>query len=682
MVAPAALGKRAAGARVARNWVVTVVAWLSGSTATFGLWQPGNQFNKLAANVGSLTLRDLDGYAITSVTRYPTMAASPSMLNGITASSGVYLTAAPMLGVKIVTTPTVTQDQAIVAGSLNLFGDNAVFNLGLGTNRLIVGSTPGSLTGKLSGLVFASNSAYSLSDLTGLSSLSLTVGTGVTATGVATGSAPSPLTTPLLTLNGPGSFNLLSASQNVARLQTGSGALGLNTLSYRSDRSAALGALEASSGITLSTTGSLAQVAGTTIVTPTLTLQGVSGSYDLAQSNNDISDLVVSSGNVRLRDDNGLNLTSASLTGILWLQSTSNVTQSAAITASQLDLNGTNANYQFGGQSNTAGTLKGATSTVTYKGLANYAVGPMSFSALDLASNGTVSQVGALSGTTLTLRGTGQFQLGSLNNTVGTLSNVGTATAINFLGNAGFTLGALSATVLTLQSNGVVTQTAAITAPTLMLNSAQGTGDFRLNSYSNTLNSVSGSAGALSVRDDGGLILGALSVINQLTLVTAGSGAVTQSAAIRAGSLQLGASLTPVAATGALSASGIYTLNSYANSIGNVWGTGTSLALWDATNLVIGGAMGLGLTGGLTLQSTANVTATATNLRASMLTLVGTTGVYDLSAAPNATSATSMFGSTTGTGASLKLVQGAAATVPVVITPGAPTLAVRVKARG
>jgi hypothetical protein len=655
---------------------------LSGSTAAFSFWQPGNQITKLAADVGSLTLRDLDGYLITSVTKYPTMAASTSTLNGITANGGVYLTAAPMLGAKIVTIPTVTQDQRIVAGSLNLYGNNAVFTLGLGANQLRVGSDPGSLTGKVSALVFASNSAYKLSDLTGLGSLSLAIGAGVTATGVATVSAASPLTTPLLTLNGPGSFDLFSDSQNVAKLQTGSGALGLNTLAYRADRSGALGALVASSSITLSTTGSLAQLAGTTVVTPTLTLQGVSGSYDLAQSNNDISNLVASTGNIRLRDDNGLNVTSASLTGILWLQSTSNVTQSAAITASQLDLNGTNADYQFGAQSNAAGTLKGATTTVTYKGLANYAVGPMSFSTLDLSSTGTVSQAGALTGTTLTLRGTGQFQLGNLNNTVGTLSNVGNATAIDFLGNTGFTVGALSATALTLQSDGVVTQTAAITAPTLVLDSASTTGDFRLSSYNNALNKVSGSAGALSVRDDTGFVLGALSVVNQLTLVTAGSSAVTQSAAIRAGSLQLGAILTPVAATDAFSASGVYTLNAYANSIGNLWGTGTSLALWDATSLVIGGGTGLGLTGGLTLQSTANVTATATNLRASALTLVGTTGTYDLTAALNATSATSMFGSTTGTGASLNLVQGAVATVPAVPAPAPPTPAVLAKARG
>ncbi|NQW80140.1 MAG: hypothetical protein HQ445_03085, partial [Polaromonas sp.] len=657
---------------------------LSGSTAAFSLWQPGNQFSKLAANVGSLTLRDLDGYAITSVTKFPTMGLASSTLSGITASGGVYLTAAPMLGVKIVTAPTVTQDQAIVAGSLNLFGDNAVFNLGLGTNRLIVGSTPGSLTGKVSGLVFASNSAYSLSDLTGLSSLSLTVGTGVTATGVATVSAASPLTTPLLTLNGPGSFNLLGTvdnvtSQNVAKLQTGTGALGLNTLSYRSDRLGALGALVASNGITLSTTGSLAQVAGTTVVTPTLTLQGVSGSYDLSLSNNLITNLVASTGNLRLRDDNGFNLSSASVTGTLWLQSTGNVTQSAAITASQLDLNGTNANYQFGGYSNVVGTLKGATTTVTYKGLANYAVGALGFTTLDLSSTGMVSQVGALTGTassTLTLRGTGQFQLGSLNNNVGTLSNVGTAAAINLLDNTGFQVAALNATALTLQSNGVVTQTAAITAPTLKLASAAATGDFRLNSFSNTLGTVSGSAGALSLRDDGGLTLGALSVTNQLTLVTAGSSVVNQTAAIKAGSLQLGA-------TGALkTVGGIYTLNTYANSIGKLWGAGSSLALWDASSLSIGGTVGLSLSGVLSLKSTASVTATATNLSASQLALVGTTGIYDLTAALNATSATSMFASTSGTGASLKLVRGAVAAVPVVPAPAAPTVATLAKAKG
>lgn len=653
---------------------------LSGTSAAFSLWQPGNQFTKLAANVGSLTLRDLDGYAITSVVNYPAMGLASSTLNGITASGGVYLTAAPMLGVKILKVPTVTQDQAIVAGSLNLFGDNAVFNLGLGTNRLIVGSTPGSLTGKVSGLVFASNSAYSLSDLTGLSSLNLTVGAGVTATGVATLSAASPLTTPLLTLKGPGSFSLLSASQNVAKVQTGTGALGLNTLSYRSDRLGALGALVASNSITLSTTGSLAQVAGTTVVTPTLTLQGVSGSYDLSLSNNNITNLLASTANVRLRDDNGFNLSSVSLTGTLRLQSTSNVTQSAAITASQLDLNGTNANYQLGGYNNVVGTLKGATTTVTYRGDARYALGALRFTTLDLTSNGSVSQVGALTGTalsTLKLQGTGQFLLGSFNNNVGTLSNVGTATAINFLDNTGFIVGAVNTTALTLQSNGIVTQAAAITAPTLTLASASGAGDFRLNSFNNTLGSVSGKAGVLSLRDDGGLTLGALSVTKQLTLVTAGSGAVTQTAAIKAASLQLGA-------TGAANTvGGIYSLNTYANTIGKLWGAGTSLALWDASNLAIGGTVGLSLSGVLSLKSTASVTATATNLSASQLALVGATGIYDLTAALNATTTTSMFASTTGTGASLKLVKGATATkAPVVPVTPAPTKAVLAKARG
>jgi hypothetical protein len=323
------------------------------------------------------------------------------------------------------------------------------------------------------------------------------------------------------------------------------------------------------------------------------------------------------------------------------------------------------------------GTLKGATTTVTYKGFANYAIGALSFTTLDLSSDSTVSQVGALTGTassTLTLRGTGQFLLGSFNNNVGTLDNVGTAAAINLLDNTGFKVAALNATALTLQSNGVVTQTAAITAGSLTLASAAATGNFQLNSFNNTLGSASGKAGALSLRDDSGLTLGALSVTNQLTLATAGSSVVNQTAAIKAASLQLGA-------TGALNTvGGIYTLNTYANSIGKLWGAGSSLALWDASNLAIGGTVGLSLSGVLSLKSTASVTATATNLRASQLALVGTTGIYDLTAALNATSATSMFASYTGTGASLKLYRGATTVAPV--APVMPTPIVPAKAKG
>jgi hypothetical protein len=220
----------------------------------------------------------------------------------------------------------------------------------------------------------------------------------------------------------------------------------------------------------------------------------------------------------------------------------------------------------------------------------------------------------------------------------------------------------------------VVTQTAAITAGSLTLASAAATGNFQLNSFNNTLGSASGKAGALSLRDDGGLTLGALSVTNQLTLATAGSSVVNQTAAIKAASLQLGA-------TGALNTvGGIYTLNTYANSIGKLWGAGSSLALWDASNLAIGGTVGLSLSGVLSLKSTASVTATATNLRASQLALVGTTGIYDLTAALNATSATSMFASYTGTGASLKLYRGATTVAPV--APVMPTPIVPAKAKG
>jgi hypothetical protein len=80
----------------------------------------------------------------------------------------------------------------------------------------------------------------------------------------------------------------------------------------------------------------------------------------------------------------------------------------------------------------------------------------------------------------------------------------------------------------------------------------------------------------------------------------------------------------------------------------------------------------LGLSGVLSLKSTASVTASATNLRASQLALVGTTGIYDLTLALNATSAKSMFASYTGTGASLKLFRGGVATVPVKPVPVVP----------
>jgi hypothetical protein len=259
-----------------------------------------------------------------------------------------------------------------------------------------------------------------------------------------------------------------------------------------------------------------------------------------------------------------------------------------------------------------------------------------------LQSNGTVNQVGIVTAPTLTLTGTaagsGDFNLGTQDNVIGTASTTNTVNSVALRDDGGFILGATAAdTSVTLQTDAAVTQSGALTgAPAVTLISTGGTGDFTLTNAGNVLGSVSstGAVDVVSVRDDGGFSLGTLTTAS-LALQT--DGTVTQTGVVTAPTLTM---------TATTAGSGNFTLNTQSNVIGTASTTNlvNSVALRDDAGFILGAT---DADTSVTLQTNAAVTQSGALTGAAAVTLVsgGGTGDFTLNNAGN------VLGSVASTGA-------------------------------
>jgi filamentous hemagglutinin family protein len=328
----------------------------------------------------------------------------------------------------------------------------------------------------------------------------------------------------------------------------------------------------------------------------------------------------------------------------LMLSSTGTVTQTAAVTVANLDLQGAGGNFALINSNNNVGTLAAHTGTVTLNDGANaLGIGTVNgtngvnVTTFSLSDTGSVTQTQVIAATNLDLLGAGgNFTLASGSNDVGTLAaNTGTIDFAN--GNAlivgtvagttgvsasglvtltttitgdGLTInGPLAGTAVDLASAGTITQNSAgtITATTL---TGSSNGAVTLTSANDIagLGAFATSNGALSLTTGESLAVnGPVNTgTGNLSLTTTGTGSniVVDGALTDSGTATLtsagtisegsGGVITAATLTGSANGAVVLTGNNAVTSLGAITTNGGSLSFTDAQSLTINTAFNMG----------------------------------------------------------------------------------------
>lgn len=459
---------------------------LLGSGAIYQLTDNTNSIGTLAGNAGTI---DLDN-GITNLS-----------IGTVDGTKGVTATTLTLSDTK-----SVTQLQAIDVGGLELLGSGGTYRLTNGANTI---ATLAGNTGTID-----------LNDGTNPLAIGTAGGTsGVTATTLTltdTGNVTQTeaITTTKLDLLGSGASYQLTDSANAIGMLAGNigtvditdgtaltvgwadanltatGPVTLTTLGNGSNLTITH-KLSAGGTATLVSAGTLDETEFGTIYATTLTGSSAGGA-SLGHSNmigtlssftntgaggfalTDDEALTVAgpfasgSGNVTLKSaDGGIAIDTALSATTITLSATGLVTQSAAITATDLDLVGAHGNYQLTDSANTIGTLAGNTGTIDLNDGGNALVlgttggtNGVTATILKLVDTGDVTQSHGIDVSKLELLGTGgNYQLTSTSNIIGTLAGDTGDVAVTdhgslTIGTAGGSTGLLASGSLALTSRG------------------------------------------------------------------------------------------------------------------------------------------------------------------------------------------------------------------------------------
>ena len=423
--------------------------------------------------------------------------------------------------------------------------------------------------------------------------------------------------TTLILQGAAATFTLNTQNNNVTTLDANNNTL--TALSFRDDNGYDVAGATASGAVTLSSTSTVTQSA--VISGTTLTLEGAAATFTLNTQNNNVTTLDANNNTLTalsFRDDNGYDVAGATASGAVTLSSTSTVTQSALISGTTLTLEGAAATFTLNTQNNNVTTLDANNNTLTalsFRDDNGYDVaGATASGAVTLSSTSTVTQSAVISGTTLTLLGTGgAFNLGTQNNNFATLdADTNTLASLSYRDDNGFDVaGAHTSGNTTLSSTSPVTQSAAITAAGLELLGAGGT--FTLNTQNNPITTLAGNTGTVLFQDNSGFSIGTVNTVG-LTASTSvrlsSTGTVSQTQAIVSPTLILEG------------AAGIYNLGSNNNDVDFLDANNsvlTSLSFRDDDGFQVDGAT---MTGGLTLNA-----STVGSITQSVLISAGTTNL-------------------------------------------------------
>ena len=341
----------------------------------------------------------------------------------------------------------------------------------------------------------------------------------------------------------------------------------------------------------------------------------------------------------------GISLGSALSGGDITMTSTGPVTQSAAISASGLDLEGAGGSYTLTVSGNAVGTLAANTGTVNFTDGLSLTVGtvgtrsgitatgdvtltadsltlvqPVSgtgdLTLEPLAPSTTIGLEGGAGSFSLTATELNEIQPGFAGITIGSAGGTGTITfgagsGAGYTFNASLTLrdpGASSGGIaiedplsvgtgtLSLDTTGAATQSATNGKITANLLDLEGAGAFGLNA-NNAVGAleggIGGATGSIGFTDNGGFAIGTNGLNAGSSSVTlASTGTVTGSGAVTAGTLDLEGP------------GGTFTLGSAGNSVGTLIANTYDATLDDSGALVLGTSS---LTGVLTISATSGI---------------------------------------------------------------------------
>jgi len=374
----------------------------------------------------------------------------------------------------------------------------------------------------------------------------------LTSDGAVTQSSSTTITTETLTLSGTGPFTLDNSGNDVAILQTG--AANPSSISYtNTDNSGFRIASLQTNGtgtITLTSDGAVTQSASTTITTGTLTLSG-SGPFTLDNSGNDVAILQTGANapfpsSISYTDDNdfdigtrGLRTQDSGSTSIISITAGGAVSQagtSGAITTGTLILSG-NVVFTLNQQNNNVGTIKTDTvnpSSISYTNANELIIGGLQTQingsiSITAGGTGTVTQTDEIITPALTLSGSAEFTLDNEDNEVGIFSITDAGGEIKFTNKGAVIIDGIDSTAdVTLKTinSGNITQTGAITAGTLNVNSGGGIILDTINTNNVTTLNITAAAGAVQFKNNAALAIAGVNGVgsNNVTITTTGTG--------------------------------------------------------------------------------------------------------------------------------------------------------------
>ena len=300
--------------------------------------------------------------------------------------------------------------------------------------------------------------------------------------------------------------------------------------------------------ITSTGTGPITQAAAKAISATKLTVNNTAGAVVLGNAANDVASVAITNTGraVTYADKNGFDIAAPGIAGsTVTLTAAGDITQTAAITATTiLAVTNTAGSVTLGNAANDAASIAISNSgrAVTYtdhNGVDIAGTGSVG-STVTLSAAGNVTQSAAITATALAVtNAAGSVTLGNAANDAASIAITNTGRAVTYTDANGFDVAApgIAGSTVTLSAAGNVTQTAAITATTLLAvtNTA---GSVTLGNAANDAASIaiSNTGRTVTYTDASGFDVAAPGIAGS-TVTLSAAGNVTQSAAITATTL-------------------------------------------------------------------------------------------------------------------------------------------------
>ena len=347
----------------------------------------------------------------------------------------------------------------------------------------------------------------------------------------------------------------------------------------------------------------------------TLAVTNSSGAVTLTNVANDVTSLAIANGSraVSYTDATGFDIAAAGIQGsAITLGAGGNLTQTGSVAGTSLAVTNTAGTVTLTNAANDVSslTIANAGRAASYSDATGFDIGAAGIqaSAIALNAGGTVTQTGSIAGTTLAVASTaGSVTLTNPSNDVGSLAIANAGRAVSYTDASGYDIAAagIQGNPITLTAAGALTQTGAITGPSLSVTNTAGT--VTLTNAANDVTSlaIANPGRAVSYTDSTGFDVAAAGI--QGSAITLGAGGnLTQTGVLSAATLAVSNSAGTVTLTNPGNDVASLAINNGSRAVSYTDATG-----FDVAGLT-GGTVVLRASGNLT-QSAA-ITATTLNV--------------------------------------------------------------------